>query len=98
MSPIIVRGVPATGGMLQQHAARYSYRPGQWNFKFLYCSILFFLAGLIELEKENKFDYVVVAQLLPVHAQLSPPRRGSRALSVVPNMRGSCTTRHVHML
>ena len=98
MGPIIVRGVPATGGMLQQHAARYSHRPGQWNFKFLFCSILFFLAGLIELEKENKFDYVVVAQLLPVHAQPSPPRKGSPALSVVPNMRGSCTTRHVHML
>ena len=38
--------------------------------------------GLIELEKENKFRYRVVAQLLMVRTQHPPPRRGSQGLPV----------------
>ena len=58
------------------------YSPGQWNSKFLFYSLLFFLAGLIELEKENKFRYRVVAQLLLVRTQPPPPHRGAQGLPV----------------
>ena len=55
---------------------------GQCNSKFLYCGIYIYSADLIELEKENKFDYGIAAQLLSVHAQRPPPRRGSQGLPV----------------
>ena len=42
----------------------------------------FFLSGLIEVEKENKFRYRVVAQLLIVRTQHPPSRRGSQGLPV----------------
>ena len=55
---------------------------GQRNSKFLYYDLYIFLAGLVELEKENKFHYGVATWLLPVHTQPPPPCRGSPALSV----------------
>ena len=55
---------------------------GQRNSKFLYYGLYIFLAGLVELEKENKFHYGVATRLLPVRTQSPPPCRGSPALSV----------------
>ena len=46
------------------------------------CCLLLFLACLIEVEKENKFRYRVVTQLLMVRTQHPPPRRCSQGLPV----------------
>ena len=59
-----------------------SVQSGPVKLQFLILWPTFFLAGLIELEKENKFRYRVVVRLLLVRAQHPPPRRSSQGLPV----------------
>ena len=67
---------------------------GPVKLQILYYSLYMFLANLFQLEKENKFHYVVVARLLLAHTR--PHRRkgallGCRWVPRLPTMRGRCS-------